>query len=247
VVFFGDSVTFGEGVNDRESFPYQVGLKTDGQFEVFNLAFSGYGPHQMLASLQSHRFEEAVGCRPTSFIYLSIREHLARVAGLAPWDRHGPRYRLKTDGKLVRDGNFDSPRWSAPAWIGRAIQTSCIWQRFFGYGREAEAADLELFLAIVREAAKLTHQRYSDSKFHVILWDARNDRLLSAIESNLRAAGIAVYQLTSVIPDSRGNWSQYVLDAHDMHPNARSYELLADFVVDRILQVRIDDHAQEAK
>lgn len=247
VVFFGDSVTFGEGVNDRESFPYQVGLKTDGEFEIFNLAFSGYGPHQMLASLQSHRFEEAVDCRPTHFIYLSIREHLARVAGLAPWDRHGPRYTLRTDGTLVRDGNFDSPRPSAPAWIGAAIRSSRIGQRFFGYGREADAADIELFLAVVRESARLAHERYPDSRFHVILWDARNDQVLSAIESNLRAVGIGVYRLTSIISDSRVNWGQYVLDAHDTHPNARSYELLADFVVDQMLRVRIGDDAQQAK
>jgi hypothetical protein len=165
---------------------------------------------------------------------------------LAPWDRHGPRYRLKTDGKLVRDGNFDSPRRSAADWVGAAIRSSCTWQRFFGYGREADAADLKLFLAVVRESARLTRQRYPESRFQVILWDARNDQLVSAIESSLRAAGIAVYQLTSIIPDSRENWRQHVLDAHDMHPNARSYELLADFVVDRMLQVRVDDDAQKA-
>lgn len=247
VAFFGDSVTFGEGVKDQETFPYQVGLKTGGEFVIFNLAFSGYGPHQMLASLQTHRFEEAVNCRPTNFIYLAIREHIARVAGLAKWDHHGPRYRLDTGGKLVRDGNFDSARRSTSSWIDATIGSFRTWQRLFGSGREANSADFELFLAVVREAAKLTHQRYPNSKFQVILWDARNDHRLSAIEANLQTAGIPAYRLTSVISDSRVNWSRYVLDAHDMHPNASSYELLANFVTDRLLQVRDGSDAQKAR
>src|SRR5207247_10000624 len=72
VVFFGDSVSFGEGVNDDQTFPYLVGLKTEGRYRIYNFAFSGYGPHQMLAALQAGRVARIVLCRSTRVIYLTI-------------------------------------------------------------------------------------------------------------------------------------------------------------------------------
>jgi hypothetical protein len=246
VVFFGDSVTFGEGVNDQEAFPYQVGLKTKGEYQIFNLGFSGYGPHQMLASLQAHRLEESVKCRPTYFIYLAIPEHIMRVVGLTSWDRHGPRYRLKQDGTLVRDGNFDTPSSRIPLWVQKAIGSYHTWQKLFGNERQPDNADLELFLAVIRKAAHIIHQRYPKSQFDVILWDARNDQRIAVIENNLLAAKIPVYLLTSAIPDFLANWRHYVLSAHDLHPNATAHKLIADYVVSHILQPRIIDGVQKS-
>jgi hypothetical protein len=237
-VFFGDSVTFGEGVNDQVAFPYRAGIKIGGEYATFNLAFSGYGPHQMLASLQTRRLEKIVTCRPTIFIYLTILEHIARVAGLTPWDRHGPRYILERDETVVRAGNFDTPRFGLLNWAASAIEGFQTWQKFFGHDRQPNNEDFALFLSVIREAAAITRQRYPASEFHVILWDEREDQRqrLSLIESNLRAAGIPIHRLTSAIPDFVANRSQYLISVHDMHPNARMHELLADYVADRIFR-----------
>ena len=110
VVFLGDSITFGEGVNDDETFPYLVGRAGADRFVAYNFAFSGYGPHQMLTILQSGLIDSRNVPRPAQFIYLAIVEHVARVAGLVGWDRHGPRFRLDAAGIPVRDGNFDTPK-----------------------------------------------------------------------------------------------------------------------------------------
>src|SRR5262249_50407028 len=82
VLFFGDSYTFGLGVNDTETMPYRVGGKSHGQYQVFNFGFPGYGPHQMLAQLQEGLVESVVRCTPRFVIYLAIRGHVARAAGL---------------------------------------------------------------------------------------------------------------------------------------------------------------------
>ena len=122
LVFFGDSNTFGEGVHDAQTFPYRVGVKTNGRYLVRNFAFSGYGPHQMLAELQSGLFDQRTNCKPTHFFYLAIPEHVARVAGLTSWDRHGPRFILTASGDVVRAGNFDDPArifGQASAALGR--------------------------------------------------------------------------------------------------------------------------------
>jgi len=239
MIFFGDSITFGEGVRDEESFPYQVGIKTGGDYAVYNFAFSGYGPHQMLADLQARR-EEIVDCTPTHFIYLCIPEHVERVAGLAAWDQHGPRFRLTTGGKVIRDGNFDSPDdlsvlGTIDQRIKGALDEFLTWQKLFGGAREAGSADLTLLTAVIREAARTAQERYPRSKFHVLLWDGSDNERVRAIESGLHAAGTPVHRETKAIPDFRANWRQYVLSEYDLHPNPRQLERLADYVARSIL------------
>ena len=53
VLFFGCSFTFGEGLTDEDTLPYRVNEKIGGEFQAFNFGYSGYGPHQFLALLES--------------------------------------------------------------------------------------------------------------------------------------------------------------------------------------------------
>jgi hypothetical protein len=247
VVFFGDSYTFGEGVNDDETFPYQVGLKTGGHYAIYNFAYSGYGPHQMLAALQDGRVERVVRCTPTHFIFFTSDFHIGRSAGLTPWDTHGPRFAIGADGKLFRNGNFDTEArarrgFALPEFVAAALDRSYAWQRVFGRERVPSAGDFQnyfaIYLAIIRESERLTRERFPGSKFHVLLWDASDypDRI-ATIEQDLRAAGIAFHELSPLAPDYRTNRLKYIIGPHEGHPNAWAHQLLADFVAERILGV----------
>ena len=94
IVFFGDSFTFGDGVNDEETYPYQVGRRLGVGYATYNFAVTAYGPHQMLAALQAGRVDTVADCRPTHFIYLFIPAHVARVAGIIDSYCAQPRYRF---------------------------------------------------------------------------------------------------------------------------------------------------------
>ena len=150
VLFFGDSVTFGEGVNDTETMPYQAGLKTGGRFRVHNFGFHGYGPHQMLAALEGGRVAGIIRCVPTHVIYQAIVPHVQRVSGLTTWDRHGPRYMPSADGGVVLAGHFDDPDAQPPLsrWLGEAL----IFQTLVGRRRPVRPEDIELYARIVAQA-----------------------------------------------------------------------------------------------
>jgi hypothetical protein len=243
LAFFGDSVTFGEGVHDEESLPYRVAIKAAGEYAVHNFAFSGYGPHQMLATLQAHREAVLLNCTPTHFIYWCIPEHVERVAGLAFWDKHGPRFKLTSDEAVVRDGNFDDSRELLPPsamrqWGKGIFDSFLTGQKLFGRKREAGPADLTLLIAVIREAARVAKSRYPGSHFDVILWDGDDNERVRSIESGLQLDGIPVHRETKAIPDLRANWRQYVISEHDLHPNPHTLELLADYVMHSILGVR---------
>ncbi len=74
ILFFGGSFTFGEGVGDTETMPYQTGMKLDGAYRIYNFSFYGYGPHQMLSSIEHGIIGEILTCRPKYIIYQAIFE-----------------------------------------------------------------------------------------------------------------------------------------------------------------------------
>lgn len=243
VVFFGDSITFGEGVNDQETMPAFLAAATGGRAQARNFGFSGYGPHQMLAAIESGLLEKTVSCPPTHFVFLTIFTHVARSAGLASWDPHGPRYRLDGGAVPRRYGNFDSPplafsRWPVPAWAGWVLERSHAYQKFFGRGRAVTDADLELYLAIIARSRDLLAGRYPGSGFHVLLWaDERGDPRVPVIASRLAGMGVAVHPRSRAVPEMHRNPSAYELSPHDRHPNAEGHRLAAEYVARAILKL----------
>ncbi len=241
LVFFGGSFSFGEGVNDDQTFPYRVGVKTNGRYAVRNFAVGGYGPHQMLANLQSEFLDQRLNCKPTHFFYLTIPAHIARVAGLTSWDRHGPRFRLDANGEIVRVGNFDDParifgQIMEPRWLHRALDKFFAWQRFFGRARDPNPADLQLFIAVVRAAARLAKQRYPDSVFNVLLWDGDGNERFAVMEKEWHSDGIRIHHSSEAIPGLSSNLAHYTVNAHDAHPNPLQHERIADYLVRDILK-----------
>jgi hypothetical protein len=240
IIFFADSTIFGEGLNDDQTLPFYVGQKTRDHPAIYNFAFIGYGPHQMLASLQAGRLTQIVRCAPTNFVYRLLPEHAARVAGLASWDKHGPRFVLDARGGVVRRGHFDDLPLlvdDVPRAVEAALARFFIWQRFFGRTRDTGPADVDLLAGVVAESARLTKRLYPDSFFHVLLGNDHN----ALIEPKLTAAGISIVKVSSIIPDLAADWSgsqpigtRYMLSVHDFHPNALQNELIADYLVQKL-------------
>ncbi len=88
VLFFGGSYIFGFGLNDTETLPYQVGLKTNGRHRIYNFAYPRYGPHQMLSALEHNLVTDLAQCQAVHGIYGAIIDHIPRVAGFYSWTRY---------------------------------------------------------------------------------------------------------------------------------------------------------------
>jgi len=247
-VFFGDSITFGEGLADNQALPFKAGEGTGRSFKTVNLAFSGYGPHQMLALLQADRVRPAADCAITHYIYLCIPEHVERVAGRAFWDKHGPRFSRDANGAVRRDGNFDdAPAVSdrlLPRWLTDTFERIQALRMLKNVAREYAGNDMALTIDVIREAARLAREQAPGSTFHVMLWDGSSSRRIAKLEKGLQSDGISVHRVTAAIPDFELNMQKYVLSEHDAHPNALQAELLSNYVVSRILayKKRPDDH-----
>lgn len=233
VLLFGDSNTFGIGVRDNETYAWQLAERGKGRLAVYNFGIGGSGPHQMLAGLQSGRFQKALTCTPTDVYYFFIVEHIGRVTGrLAPWDPHGPRFRLGRGGRPVRDGNFDTP---PPTPLPDLDEGLLGWRRWlYGidqYGTREEAA---LTASVLIESAREIARFAPRARFHVLFWTMVDDKRLDQIAHALAAAGIIVDPVQRIIPDYRDHQIRYVVGREDGHPNPMTHIKIADYILTQV-------------
>jgi len=238
VAFFGCSFTYGEGLNDDETMPYRVGVNSGGEFRVYNFAFHGYGAQQMLAALEADRVSPAMECQPTHIVYQAIPDHVPRAAGIPGFSRHGPRYVLQGDGSVRRQGRYDDgdvPPTPFETELDYHLKKSFIFRWLASRTRAATDEDVRLWIGIVTQAKRLAEEKFGRVEFHVLLWkwDTQMDIYARMIEA-LRNAGIRYHLVGEILPDSDRNPAQYEIPL-DRHPNATANDLIAKYVVSRIL------------
>jgi hypothetical protein len=227
ILFFGCSYTFGEGVNDDETLPYAVAMKTGQHYQVYNFGYSGYGPHHMLAAIEGGLVDDAIDCRPTHAIYQSHPHHVLRAAGKWWWDRYGPRFVLSDDGEVERKGNFDD---GASSLLGAVADSSPLAMQLLDNVRPTPE-DTALTEAIVDRSRRLLEERYPGIEFHIVHWDIGDPELFQGWDQR----GIEVYAIGEMVDFKNPAWAEEYLLPHDVHPKARTYALIADHVVAEIL------------
>ena len=152
IVFMGGSFTFGEGLNDAQSFPYKVGQMLGDDYQVFNFGFSGYGTHQMLAMVENG-YLDAIAQKYDQLhvFYLTIPAHRSRAAGKTSWDLDGPMYIVDKSGNVEYKGSFrNNPE------LLQQKQGSLLWGRF-----TEDNYQKNLQLALIKKTADLLKAKYS--------------------------------------------------------------------------------------
>ena len=244
ILFFGGSFTFGEGVQDEQTLPYQLGLKTGGKFLMYNFGFHGYGPHQMLSAIEQGLVERVIQCDPKHVFYWLNTGHIARSAGLAPWDSHGPRYILDENGLLKFSGRFDE-HFLIPIDIRRQLKSSLIYRKTIGIDRSLRDGDFQLFWAIIEKAKQLAHRRFPNSEFHVLFWDLKDTtrkqkEVVEHLTSHLVGKEFDLNAVSVMLPKFHEDPSAYELSPYDRHPNPLAYEMIAEYLVQNIIGAELE-------
>ncbi len=233
-LFFGGSFTFGSGVKDIETLPYQVGLQSDGKYRTFNFGYGGYGPHQMLSALRNGIPEQVIpdDKLPKYVFYQAIVGHLYRAAGRVFWDPHGPRFIFNEKDEIIYEGNFDHNRTHLD-WLTNHLKKSLIYKkrvyRHSGIGEE----EIDLFVDIVSASRKECETLFSNSKFYVLFWD-EDKKMHRKVIAALQNRGITVLFIRDILTEQ--NLDRYLLHKYDRHPNPLAYERIADYLVKNILK-----------
>jgi hypothetical protein len=228
LLFFGGSFTFGEGVEDNETLPYLASRML--LRRALNFGFHAYGPNQMLIAIEQGDVLGRLGCEPVAAVYQAIPDHVKRVAGLGNYGDRGPRYAARGDGHAVYEGQFSraqtTDRPGDSVWAD-LFGRSYIYREYFIDRDWIGAAEVGLYLDVVRTARERLHAKYPGIEFTIIFWDTYGRSFSDDLDAGLAGIADRYVRVTEVLPGIADDPDKYRLPG-DAHPNALAYRLLAE-------------------
>ena len=157
VAFFGDSMTFGQGVDDAETLPQAFADRFDRELRVLNFAFIGHGPSQFLRELETGIYDSLLGSQSQAFVFVTAAWHAERTACKASFVFHAPRYALEGDSVVYKSPCRDGARLKLQEWLGG----SAAYRNFIApLWSKLSPDDVALYVEILTRAATLAKEKY---------------------------------------------------------------------------------------
>lgn len=244
LVFFGCSFTFGQGLDDTMSLPYQTGKATG--LPAVNLGVTGYGIHQVYQS-----FRQQYAGTPNHqrvFVYSFLYDHIIRANGVYEWNRRGPIFDLQGDS-LVYKGSFSGHGQASAdrtihyvSGLGTFSFLKDMLQRVAlnRAVKQLGPADYDRCIRMIREMGRTIRQ--TGGRLIVLHWDQDNWANLDIkglpqglIEEKLQALsgeGISLIPVSSVL-DLQD--PQHFI-SRDGHPSALANAKIARHLQDQLTQ-----------
>ena len=231
-IFFGDSFTYGEGVNDDETMPYFYS-KATGSYQSFNYGFSGYGPQNMLAMLENDSYLAPVvekikqkGANSCPIIlYTFIDHHIMRALGSLSVMTYGqdlPYYQLQ-NGEIKRTGSFSSDRKFTTKALRFLSHSKILKTLKVEFPVKVDDNSLDTTVKIIARSRDLAAKKINKSNFFVILYPGTT--LASVIKTKLEALNVNVLDYTGT--DSKFDMATMTIPI-DRHPNGAGHRHIAD-------------------
>lgn len=230
LLFFGDSNTFGEGLEQTQTLPYHAGLLAPA-VRPYNYGVPGYGPAHLLALARTERLGAEVAEGEGHAVFFLIPAHVARVIGSSKvstgWGRHFPHYAIGPRGDLVARGDFVH---------GRPLTTLAyfFWSRsslarYFDVDLPPSltAADYRLTAKILAEASRRLARQVRLRGFHVILGQVYNEpqrRVIQSLREALAREGVPHLDYARLFDTSD---PRYRVSDFDYHNSAEANRLIA--------------------
>jgi len=242
ILFFGCSFTFGEGLKDDETLPYQIGIQSGGKYRTYNFAFHAYNPAQMLGAVEHGMVSRILDSPPQVIYYAAIPGHVWRAAGRVAWGWHAPRFVMAADGSVHQDGNYEGKvplaiRIGLGNRIAKQLDKSAMWRALSKSDSNVTDDDYRLYFAIVMRSKELLHNQYPQTQFRVLLWPPTLPQERAAydkIRERFRQMGIPVDLVAAALPNYGTRELNYLLSPTDRHPNALANRLLAQHILETV-------------
>lgn len=228
LLFFGGSYVFGEAVNDSETLPNQLAL-LEPDTRMYNYGFSGYGPGQMLARMESRDLRPEIDEAQVAAIYVFIPNHVRRVIGsysVITWSRHSPYYQLAENGDVFRVGNFQNQRSRLTGWYD-FLRGDHVLQHFkIDIPPRVGSRHFELTAAILDAARKCFEFQFGSTDFSVLIYPDCPSGEFSGrdIVPTLQERGIRVLDYSDLFGTDA---SHYFYLPHDTHPTPEAHRMVA--------------------
>ncbi len=157
IVFVGDSVTFGVGVNDADTLPQLFADGLDRKERVLNLGVTGFGPQQFLRELETGLYDQTIGPKPRLFVFTTSPWHAERTSCTASWVLNAPRYALESDRIVFKGPCFEG----AGLQLREFLWNSAAYRVLFDpLRRKTSDTEIETYIRILLAAVDLAKEKY---------------------------------------------------------------------------------------
>jgi len=238
-VFFGCSMTFGQGVKDEETLPARYCAHA-GDCAAFNYGVPGYGPQQMWLQVCRQGVLKEFGTRKGIVVYTFFDDHLNRLAGtaaiIAGWDDAMPWLELR-DGQVAQGGTFydRSPlQYFYLHYINQMHLSRFIEKRFAaGSGQvpQGNPPALELLVKVLIECADTARKQAPGLDFFCMLQPKGSGPWGRLLAERLRGASVRVLDYSALLDNVQTPLEDLFFDDNSVqpwgHPKALNYDLVA--------------------
>jgi hypothetical protein len=228
ILFFGCSFTYGEGVADEQTLPYQVGLKTD-RYHPYNYGFHGFGPFDALAKASNTEFRKEIRQGNGIIIYDFIEDHINRTIGgssTVMWNHNYSYYRKTGDGLFVRTGSFLTGRPLVTAVYRRLGESALLKTLNIGLPLRTTRAHVHFTAQVIEQIQSELKLTYPDAEFLVMIYPG--SKSAGRLKSELDEIGIKYLDYSGLFdPNDR----KFYLSEEDKHPSPYAYQLIAEQIV----------------
>jgi hypothetical protein len=230
LMFFGDSNTFGDGLDQKQTLPYWAGKLAPG-YQPYNYALSGWGPTQMLDLLRTRNLAAEVPQKEGYAFFFFIDAHIARVIGSsqisAQYGSHFSYYALDGNGKLVRKGDFVRGRPFTTLFYD-LVESSKIARHFglvlpINYSEQ----DYRLVPEIMKQSEKILEKEFKLQGFYVVISPPFGERGLARYRrfmNELSKVGVKYLDFTRLYNTDD---LRYRESEHDYHNSSLADRLIA--------------------
>ncbi len=228
ILFFGGSNMLGELVNDDETLPYYVSRRLDHRYNIVNLGWSGWGPHQMLRLLEVEVLKDVVTGRLRGAVFKTAIWHTQRVVGYSAWDQTGPMYRRNNTGDIVYAGPFKS---ETRLEIEKYLKQSLLFEWLYQRTQKISSQDIELYIDIIVKSSSLLQEKYG-VPLTVLFFPSPNQPehyggyTPEMVVQRLRQEGLIVLKTSDVLNYKA---AEMIIEG-DGHPSPLAYSREAELV-----------------
>lgn len=228
LLFFGDSFTFGQWVNDDQTTPFAIAQLAP-QYQVFNYGVPGYGPQHVLAKLEGQALaSEFEAVAPVIGVYTFIDSHVQRTIGsmhhYASWMADSPYYDFDASGtELVRKGSFRTGRPLRSPLYGFFGRSQILQYFKFNWPRRPSKRDVDLTCRIIEASRDRFQALFGSDRFYVLFYPGSNfgERMIPQLE----ARGVRTLDYSRLIDYWKD--TRYRISATNDHPTALTHRLVA--------------------
>ena len=230
-LFFGCSIAFGEGLHDNQTFPYYFQDLTN-EYNSYNFAYSGYGPHHMLARMEFQDLTKQVKEKEGAAFYIFFDDHIYRSIGsmntYVGWQSNSPYYYMDGD-ELVRKKMFKNGRYWLSKYYEIVYQTSIVNYFELNFPLKLKTKHFELTSEIIKASRDEYKKQFDSDNFFVVMYptyDIISVEDYNYFKSILDKENIKYIDLHKFIKYG----TEHTLGG-DPHPNAATSKMLVEELI----------------